>query len=122
MGWSEGNLFCLSVVVGWVAVQSNFTDWDKGIIRMWPHLGDVKYVKSVFGSILLRHCLHKPIPAWMVALRNLIVKIVSAPLRVLDALCCGLGSCEVLNALSSFVVILNVVDFILGINPSESVG
>lgn len=122
MGWSEGNLFSLSVVVSWVAVQSDLSDWDERVVRMWPDLSNVENVKSVVGSIFLWHCLNKPVPAWEVTFCNFIIKVVCAPLRVLQTLCSSFSSSEILNALSSFVVILNIVNFALSIDPSVSVG
>jgi hypothetical protein len=110
------------VIISGIAVQSDFADWDQGVVRVRPDLGDVEYVKSVVGSVLLGHGLHKPVPAWEVALSNLIVKVIGAPFRVFKALCCSFCSSEILDALCGFVVILDIVNFAFSIDPSEGVG
>jgi len=57
-----GNLLCLGVVVHWVSIQGDFTNWDKGVITMGPDLGDIENIKAVCFSILLGHSLDKPVP------------------------------------------------------------
>jgi hypothetical protein len=89
---------------------------------MWPDFSNVKDIKFIRGGIFFRHCLDKPIPAWEVTFGNLIIKIISAPFRVFNTLCCGFCSSEILNTLSCFVMILDIVNFIFSIDPSVSVG
>ena len=89
---------------------------------MGPDLGNIEDIESVLLSILLGHSLDKPVPAWVVTSSNLVEEIVSSPLGVLNTLLLGFLGSEVLDTLSSLVVVLDVVDITLVVNPSEGVG
>jgi len=121
VGGSVSNLLSLGVVVGWVSIQGNFADRDERVIRMGPHLGNIEDIKSVLGSVRLRHSLDKPVPAWVVTLCNLIIEVIGAELGVLDTHSLSFRSSEALDALGSLVVVLDIVDFILVVHPSEGV-
>ena len=121
MGRSKSNLFSLSVVVCGIPIEGDLADGNQRVVRMGPNLGHVKDIKPVGGGILLWHSLNEPVPARVITFSNLIVEIVGAPLGVLNALCFSLSSSEVLDALARLVVVLDEVDFTLGVDPSESV-
>jgi len=122
VGWSVSNLLSLGVVVGGVSIKGDLANGDQRVVLVGPHLSDVENIESVFGSVLLGHSLHKPVPAWVVTLGNLVIQVIGAELRVLDTHSLSLSSSKVFDALGGLVVVLDVVDFILVINPSEGVG
>jgi len=122
VGWSEGNLLSLSVVVSRVPVKGDCTNWDQGIITMGPDLGDIEDIESVVQSVFFWHGLNEPVPAWVVTFSNSVVEVVSSPLGILDTLFLSFLSGEVFDALSGFVVVLDVVNFVLVVHPSEGVG
>jgi hypothetical protein len=86
-----------------------------------PDLGDVEDVEAVVGSLFFRHCLYVPGPTGEVSLLNLGIEIVGRPLGVNLALGSGFLSGEVLDALVSLVVRLDVVDLSLVVDPLEGV-
>lgn len=110
------------MIISWVSVKGDLTNWNQWVITVWPDLGDVEDIKAVLLSVLLWHGLDKPVPGWVITLGNLFVKVVSGPLRVLETLLSSLIISEVLDALAGLVVVLYVVDITLVVYPSESVG
>ena len=118
----EGGLFGLSEVVFGVAVEGDLSDGDQRVVLVGPDFGDVEDIEAVVGGFLFGHCLHVPGPTGVVALGNLGVEVVGGPLGVNLALGSGLLSGEVLDALVSFVVRLDVVDLSLVVDPLEGVG
>lgn len=42
-------------IVGRITVKSEFTYWDKRVIRMRPDLSNIKNVPPIFHALLLRH-------------------------------------------------------------------
>lgn len=109
------------MVIGWVPVESDLSDRNQRVVLVWPNLRDIENIKSVLCSVFLWHSLHEPVPAREVALRNLVVEIVSRPFRILLAFSLGLRCGEVFDALACLVVVLDVVNVSFGIDPAESV-
>jgi len=89
---------------------------------MRPNFGNIEDVESVFRSVLLGHGLDEPVPAGVITLGDLSLEVVGGPLGVLDTLGGSLISSEALDTLSSLVVVLDVVNFVLVVNPSKGVG
>lgn len=110
------------MIVCGVSVKGDFADRNEWVVRVWPDLCDIEDIKLVSSSVFLRHSLNKPVPRWVVAFFNGVVKIVSAMFGVFDTLGDGFGSCEVFDSLTSLVVVLDIVDVTLIIYPSEGVG
>lgn len=121
MGRSKSNLLSLSVVVCGISIESDLADGNQRVVRVWPNLGYIEDIKSVSSGIFFWHGLNEPVPAWVVALSNLVVEIIGAPLRVLNTLRLSLSCSEVLNALARLVVVLDEVDLAFGVDPSKSV-
>lgn len=122
VGGGVSNLLSLSVVVGGVSVESDSTDGDQGVVFVGPGLGDIENIESVGSSLLLGHGLNEPVPGWVVTLLDLVVEVVGAPFGVLCSHSLSLLSGEALNTLSGLVMILDVVNLVLVIDPSEGVG
>ena len=110
------------MIVCGVSVKGDLAHWNEWVVRVWPDLCDIKDIKLISSGVFLRHSLNKPVPRWVVAFLNGVVKIVSAMFGVFDTLCDGLGSCEVFDSLTSLVVVLDIVDVTFIIHPSEGVG
>lgn len=89
---------------------------------MWPNLSDIENIKAVFFSIFLRHSLNKPVPRGVVASSDSIIQVMSCKFGVLNTHSLGFSSSEVLDTLSSLVVVLDVVNVAFIVDPFESVG
>jgi hypothetical protein len=88
---------------------------------MGPNFSNIKDIKAVVLGVLFWHGLNIPVPAWIISCCNSIIKIVSSPFRVLETLSGGFSCCEILDSLSGFVVVLDIVNFALIIHPFEGV-
>lgn len=89
---------------------------------MGPHFCDIKNIELISFSVFLGHGLNKPGPRGEVTLFDVVIEVVCCKLRVLNSHSCRLCSGKVLNALVSLVVVLDIMDFSLCVNPFESVG
>ncbi len=89
---------------------------------MRPHFCDIKNIELISFSVFLWHGLNKPGPRREVTLFDVVVKVVCCKLRVFNSHSCRLCSGKVLNALVSLVVVLDIMDFSLCVNPFESMG
>lgn len=58
----KGSLLSFSMEVLRIFVERESSDFDERIVTLWPYLGDIIDVKSVFLAICKRHDLHKPSP------------------------------------------------------------
>lgn len=70
MRWGESGLLNLSMIVLWVSVQGQLTNFLEWVVTVWPDLGDIKDIKSVVVSILFWHNLNIPGPRWEVLSSN----------------------------------------------------
>ena len=70
--WGESGLFSLSVEILWISVESKSSNLDEGNLRLWPNLGDIIYVETIFLSLIKWHRLDIPCPRWEVALLNVL--------------------------------------------------
>lgn len=119
VAWCEGGLLDLGVVVFWIPVKSHLTNLYQWVVGVWPHLGDIKHIKSVVLSILLWHNLNVPGPRWEISLLNRFVKIGSGEVLILEGHGILLLSGEVLDSLIGLEMIFHQVNLSLLINPLE---
>ena len=105
--WRESGLLDLGVIVLWVSIQGQLTDFDEWVIGVRPHLGDIKNIESVVFSILLWHQLNEPSPRWEVLLLNFVVEIGGGEFSVLEGHSVLLLNCKVLDSLIGFKMVLN---------------
>lgn len=122
MGGRERRLLSLSMVIAGVSIQSDFANGDQRVVLVRPNFRQVKHIISVFLSVFLWHRLDEPVPAWVITLLDRFKQILSRVLRVLLSHLRCLISGEVLDALASLVVVLDIVNITLIIDPSKGVG
>ena len=122
VGWGEGGLLSLGVVVLRVLVEDELADALERIIGVRPDLGDVIDVEAVVLGVSDGHDLGVPSPSREVTLGNIIMEVHSSPVFVgLTLFSGGFGS-EVLDTLIRFVVVFHEELLTLGVDPLEGVG
>jgi hypothetical protein len=70
MSRRKSSLFHISKIVLRVAVQFQYTNLNKRIFLMTPHLSYIKRIFRMFSSLILCHYLEIESPAWIVASSN----------------------------------------------------
>jgi len=122
MAGSESNLLSFCVVVIGVTVEDELTNLLERVVTMRPDLSNVVNIKSVFISISERHNLNVPGPGGRVTLTNMVIKIPSSPVLVLNTLGGGLSSGKVLDTRIGLEVVFDEESLTSFINPLESMG
>ena len=122
VGWGEGGLLSLGVVVLRVLVEDEPADALERIIGVRPDLGDVIDVEAVVVGVSDGHDLGVPSPRREVTLSNSIMEVHGSPVLVGLTLFGGRLGSEVLDALIRLVVVFHEELLILGVDPLEGVG
>ena len=89
---------------------------------MRPNLGDVQNIKSVFLSIFFRHELNVEGPRWEVSFIDGVVEITGREVLVFQRHFVLLFSSKVFDALISFEMIFDKMNFTFVIHPFEGMG
>jgi hypothetical protein len=82
MARREGSLFSFSEVVFGISVQDELANRDKRIVRMWPNLGDIEDIPSVFVAIIDWHDLDVKSPGSVAALSDMLEEILGSVISV----------------------------------------
>ena len=122
VGWGEGGLLSLGVVVLRVLVEDELADALERIIGVRPDLGDVIDVEAVVVGVSDGHDLSVPSPRREVTLSNSIMEVHGSPVLVGLTLFGGRLGSEVLDALIRLVVVFHEELLTLGVDPLEGVG
>lgn len=122
VAWGEGNLLSLGMVVVWVPVEGHLSDLLERVVGVWPDLGDVVDIESIFGGISHRHDLDEPGPGWEVSVLDVVEEVHGGEILGLHAHLSGLLASEVLDALVSLEMVLDEVGLSCGVHPLEGVG
>jgi hypothetical protein len=121
MGWGEGNLFNLGEVILRVSVKIEFSNRDQRIVAVRDYLGHIEDVKLVVLTFLLRDELDIPCPWGEVTLLNVLEQILLRKVLICGWHCSWFFGGKILDALVSFEVIFDIMNFALLVNPLVSV-
>lgn len=113
----ECRLLCLGVIVLWILVKNELSDFLQRIVSVRPNFSHIVDVEAVGFSIGDWHDLSVPCPRREVAFGDFVVKINSRPILVNDALSSGLFTGEVLDPLIGLVMVLDQELITLCIDP-----
>ena len=121
MGWRKSRLLNLSKIILWVSVQNKSSNRNEWVVRVWPDLGDIENIESVGFSFFFWHHLNENRPSWVLSLLDRFEQISGGRIWVFLNFFVGLLSSQVLDALLSFEVVLDVVSLTSLVDPDKGV-
>uniref|UniRef100_A0A182JAW5 Uncharacterized protein n=1 Tax=Anopheles atroparvus TaxID=41427 RepID=A0A182JAW5_ANOAO len=121
VGRRERGLLHLGEVVARVAIEHHAADGDQRELALRPHLGQIERIERHLLGLLERHHLELERPAGEVLLRDRVVQIADAVVRIGSGQLVGARHVHVLNALIRLEVELAVHRLALGVDQLERV-